>query len=111
MALVAAHVEEVRLQICEYRFQSGWRGALDEPLKNVIAVRRPVERFEAYVAPKRAQDCPSLRLRGCCQSGLQLATPRGVQGGNRNPRVRSVRVQLAIFNLLAAAHVAEQRRE
>jgi len=106
MALVAAHVEEVRLQICEYRFQCGWRGALDEPLKNVIAVRRPVERFEAYVAPKRVQDCPSLRLRGCCQSGLQLTTPRGVQGGNRDPRVRSVRVQLASFNLLAATHGA-----
>ena len=110
MALVAAHVEEVRLQICEYRFQSGWRGALDEPLKNVIAVRRPVERFEAYVAPKRAQDCPSLRLRGCCQSGLQLTAPGGVQSGGGDPRVRSVRVQLAIFNLLAAAHGAGQRR-
>ena len=58
MALVATHVKEVRLKICEYRFQSGWRGALDEPLKNVVAVRRQVERFEAYVAPKGAQDCP-----------------------------------------------------
>ena len=78
MALVAAHVEEVRLQICEYRFQSGWRGAFDEPLKNVIAVRRAVERFEAYVALQCAQDCPSLRLRGHCNSGLQLTTPNGV---------------------------------
>ena len=65
MALVAAHVEEVRLQICQCRFQSSWRGALDEPLKDMIPVRRQVERFEAYVVPKRAQDCPSLRLRGC----------------------------------------------
>ena len=54
MALVAAHVEEVRLQICQYRFQSGWRRALDEPLKDMIPVRRQVERFEAHIAPKRA---------------------------------------------------------
>ena len=65
MALVAAHVEEVRLQICEYRFQSGWRRALDETLKDMIPVWRQVERFEAHIAPKRAQDSPSLRLRGC----------------------------------------------
>ena len=85
MALVATHVKEVRLQVREYGFQSGRRRALDEPLKDVIAVRRHVERFEAYVAPKRAQDRPPLRLRGCCQTGLQLTTPSGVQGSKGDP--------------------------
>ena len=58
MALVAAHVQEVRLQIGQYRFQSGWRHAFDEPLEDMIPVGRRVERFEACVAPKRAQNCP-----------------------------------------------------
>ena len=84
MALVTTHVKEVRLQVREYGFQSGWRRALDEPLKNVIAVRRQVQRFEAYVAPKRAQDCPSLRFVSYFQPGLQLTTPSGVQGRGRD---------------------------
>ena len=85
MALVATHVEEVRLQICEYRFQCGWRRHLDEALEDVIPMLRPVELFEAYVAPKCAQDCQSLRVVSCCQPGLQLATPHGVQGCKRDP--------------------------
>lgn len=57
MALAATHVEDVRLQICQYWFQRGWRHAPNELLKDMIRMRRQLERFEAYVAPQCGQDC------------------------------------------------------
>ena len=43
MALVTTHVKEVRLQVREYGFQSGWRRALDQALEDVIPMLRAVE--------------------------------------------------------------------